>query len=327
MTTLITGAAGFIGAYTAHALALAGEDVVAIDNYNDYYDPQLKLDRVAALLTPLGLSVERLDIADDSALESLFARCRPKRVVHLAAQAGVRYSLQAPRAYLKANVDGFLNVLEACRAYPVEHLCFASTSSIYGDTHDIPYREDQPVQRPVSLYAATKGANELMAHAYAHLFEIPCTGLRFFTVYGPWGRPDMAPLLFSRAALTGQPIRVYNHGQMRRDFTHVEDIVAGILGALEHPPTRSADGAALRILNLGRGEPVDLMRFIELIETAAGRPLQRQYTDMQAGDMVETFADTSAARQLFGYAPSIILDAGVPPLVDWCRGYFAPERG
>jgi UDP-glucuronate 4-epimerase len=193
MTTLVTGAAGFIGAYTARALALAGEDVVAIDNYNDYYDPQLKRDRVAALLTPLGVTVERVDVADESALEALFARRKPNRVVHLAAQAGVRYSLEAPRAYLKANIDGFLNILESCRAHPVEHLCFASTSSIYGDTHDIPYRESQPVQRPVSLYAATKGANELMAHAYAHLFDIPCTGLRFFTVYGPWGRPDMAP--------------------------------------------------------------------------------------------------------------------------------------
>ncbi len=326
MTTLVTGAAGFIGAYTARALARAGVDVVAIDNYNDYYDPQLKRDRVAALLTPLGVSVERLDVADSSALEALFARCRPRRVIHLAAQAGVRYSLEAPRAYLKANVDGFLNILEACRAYPVEHLCFASTSSIYGDTHDIPYREDQPVQRPVSLYAATKGANELMAHAYAHLFDIPCTGLRFFTVYGPWGRPDMAPLLFTRAALTDQPIRIFNHGQMRRDFTHVEDIVTGILGALDHPPTRSSEAAALRILNLGRGEPVDLMRFVELIEKAAGRPLRREYTDMQPGDMVETFADTGAARRLFGYTPSISLESGVPPLVDWCRDYFAPER-
>ncbi|MCB1587465.1 MAG: NAD-dependent epimerase/dehydratase family protein [Xanthomonadales bacterium] len=323
MTTLVTGAAGFIGAYTARALAERGESVIAIDSFNDYYDPQLKHDRIAALLTPLGIVVERVDVADAAAMSALFAERRPQRVVHLAAQAGVRYSLEAPRAYLRANVDGFLNILEGCREHPVEHLCFASTSSIYGDTRDIPYRESQKVQRPVSLYAATKGANELMAHAYAHLFGIPATALRFFTVYGPWGRPDMAPLLFTRAALDGRSIRVFNHGQMRRDFTHVTDIVAGILGALAHPPERSDEGAPLRVLNLGRGEPVDLLRFIELIEQAVGRPIAREYTDMQAGDMVETYADTSAAKALFGYAPAISLEQGVPPLVNWCRDYFA----
>ena len=318
---LVTGAAGFIGAYVSRALAQRGDQVIAIDSFNDYYDPQLKRDRVAALVAPLGVEVQQLDVADAEAVDRLFAEHSPDRVVHLAAQAGVRYSLEAPRAYLRANVDGFLNVIEACRAHPVEHLAFASTSSIYGATTDIPYSESQKVSQPVSLYAATKGANELMAHAYAHLFGIPMTALRFFTVYGPWGRPDMAPLLFTRAGMAGQPIKVFNQGQMRRDFTHVEDISRGVLGALDHPPG-PVQGAPLRVLNLGRGEPVDLLRFIELIEQALGKPIARTYTDMQPGDMVETYADTTRAKELFGYAPQITIDDGVPPLVAWCREYF-----
>ncbi len=325
MNVLVTGAAGFIGSYVARALTQRGDRVIAVDSYNDYYDPQLKRDRVAALLSPLGVSVQQLDVADQHAVDALFAEQRPQRVVHLAAQAGVRYSLQAPREYLRANVDGFLNIIEACRSHPVEHLAFASTSSIYGATTDIPYRESQKVSQPVSLYAATKGANELMAHAYAHLFGIPMTAMRFFTVYGPWGRPDMAPLLFTRAALSGNPIQVFNQGQMRRDFTHVEDIARGVLGALDHPPG-GEQGAPLRILNLGRGEPVDLLRFIELIEQAAGRAIERRYTEMQPGDMVETFADTRLARELFGYAPQIAIDDGVPPLVAWCMDYFGAAQ-
>lgn len=319
---LVTGAAGFIGSYVSRALAQRGDQVVGVDSFNDYYDPQLKRDRVAALLTPLDVQVQQVDVADAAVVERVFAEHKPDRVVHLAAQAGVRYSLEAPRAYIRANVDAFLNIIEACRAYPVEHLAFASTSSIYGATTDIPYRESQKVSQPVSLYAATKGANELMAHAYAHLFGIPMTALRFFTVYGPWGRPDMAPLLFTRAGLAGRPITVFNQGQMRRDFTHVEDISRGVLGALDHPPAGS-DGAPLRVLNLGRGEPVDLLRFIELIEQSVGQPIEKIYTDMQSGDMVETYADTSRARELFGYAPQIAIDAGVPPLVQWCREYYA----
>ncbi len=318
---LVTGAAGFIGTYVSRALAQRGDRVVGVDSFNDYYDPQLKHDRVAALLTPLDVHVQQVDVADAAAVDRLFAEHQPDRIVHLAAQAGVRYSLAAPRAYLRANVDAFLNIIEACRAYPVEHLAFASTSSIYGATTDIPYRESQKVSQPVSLYAATKGANELMAHAYAHLFGIPMTALRFFTVYGPWGRPDMAPLLFTRAGLAGRPITVFNQGQMRRDFTHVEDISRGVLGALDNAPGTEL-GAPLRVLNLGRGEPVDLLRFIELIEQSVGQPIQRQYTDMQPGDMVETYADTTAAKELFDYAPKIAIDEGVPPLVAWCRDYF-----
>lgn len=324
MKVLVTGAAGFIGAYVARALAQRGDEVLAIDSFNDYYDPQLKRDRVAALLTPLEVSVDTVDVADALAIERLFAEQRPQRVVHLAAQAGVRYSLEAPREYVRANIDGFLNIIEGCRAHPVEHLAFASTSSIYGSTTDIPYRESQKVSQPVSLYAATKGANELMGHAYAHLFGIPMSAMRFFTVYGPWGRPDMAPLLFTRAGLAGRPIQVFNHGQMRRDFTHVEDICRGVLGVLDHPPSAQA-GVPLRVLNLGRGEPVDLLRFIDLIEHSVGQPIERRYAEMQPGDMVETYADTSLAQDLFAYAPQISIDQGVPPLVAWCRQYFGDQ--
>ena len=318
---LVTGVAGFIGSALLERLLDLGQTVVGLDNFATGH--QHNLDDVLAINPDQKLQFRFIegDILDPEA-------CRQAcegvdYVLHQAALGSVPRSIKDPVTSHRTNVDGFLNILEGCREHPVEHLCFASTSSIYGDTRDIPYRESQKVQRPVSLYAATKGANELMAHAYAHLFGIPATALRFFTVYGPWGRPDMAPLLFTRAALDGRSIRVFNHGQMRRDFTHVTDIVAGILGALAHPPERSDEGAPLRVLNLGRGEPVDLLRFIELIEQAVGRPIAREYTDMQAGDMVETYADTSAAKALFGYAPAISLEQGVPPLVNWCRDYFA----
>jgi UDP-glucuronate 4-epimerase len=320
MSVLVTGAAGFIGAYVARALAARGERVVGLDNLNDYYAPGLKRDRARALGAGRDFELVEGDIVDTGLLQRIWREHAPKRVVHLAAQAGVRYSIEAPRVYVHSNLVGFAEILEACRHGGVEHLVCASTSSLYGQSPQQPFREDARIDRPLSLYAATKGANELMAHSYAHLFRLPITALRFFTVYGPWGRPDMAPILFARAILEGRPIQVFNHGQMKRDFTHVDDIVAGVLGALDHPPVGGED-APYRVYNLGRGEPVDLLRFIELIEIAAGRPALREYREMQAGDMLETFADIAAARAAFGYQPGISIEDGVPPLVEWCREY------
>lgn len=322
MTVLVTGAAGFIGAFVAHALARRGERVVGLDNFNAYYAPALKRARAAALGAGSDFPLVEADIADRAAIEALWREHRPRRVVHLAAQAGVRWSLENPRAYVQANVVGFLEILEACRIGQVEHLVYASTSSLYGRSPEQPFRESASIRRPVSLYAATKGANELMAASYAHLYHFPATALRFFTVYGPWGRPDMAPLLFTRAILEGRPIRVYNHGRMKRDFTYIDDIVAGVIAALDRPPARD-DYAAHAVYNLGRGEPVDLERFIALIEQAAGRPAIREYMDMQAGDMSETFADVTAAATDLGYAPQVSIDAGVPQVVEWCRRYQA----
>ena len=323
MTILLTGAAGFIGAYVARALLARGDEVVGVDNLNDYYDPQLKRDRVAALCPSLDLRV--LDIADTAAFSELFAQVRPGRVIHLAAQAGVRYSLQNPQAYVHSNLDGFLNVLEACRHGDVEHLVYASSSSVYGRNAVAPFAESQRIDQPLSLYAATKASNELMAHCYAHLYRLRCTGLRFFTVYGPWGRPDMAPLLFPRAILAGRPIQVFNHGRMRRDFTHIDDIVAGVLGALEHAPTDNGQDPPSAVYNLGNHRPVELEHFIVVIERAAGRHAERIDKPMQPGDMPETSADVARAREAFGFEPRTTVDEGMPAVVDWCREYFAEK--
>ncbi|TWH05659.1 SDR family NAD(P)-dependent oxidoreductase [Pseudoxanthomonas taiwanensis] len=319
MTVLVTGAAGFIGAYTCRALAARGDQVVGLDNYNDYYDPALKRDRVAALCPQV--DIRRLDLADRQGLAALFAEVRPRRVVHLAAQAGVRYSLQNPHAYVASNLEGFVNVLEQCRHGDVEHLVYASSSSVYGDSATPPFSEDQRVDRPRSLYAATKAANELMAYTYAQLYGLRATGLRFFTVYGPWGRPDMAPLLFSRAVLAGRPIEVFNHGRMQRDFTHVDDIVAGVLGALD----RADGGERHEVFNLGNHTPVELERFIDVIAAAAGREAVRHYRPMQPGDMVSTMADTRRAREAFGFEPRTPIEQGLPPVVQWCRDYFGKD--
>lgn len=317
MPILVTGAAGFIGAYVCRALLARGEAVVGLDEYNDYYDPQLKRDRVAALCP--GVPIEVADVGDHAALGRLFDAHRFERVIHLAAQAGVRYSLQNPQAYARSNLDGFLAVLEACRHRGVRHLVYASSSSVYGGGATPPFREDARIDRPLSFYAATKAANELMASTYAHLYGLHATGLRFFTVYGPWGRPDMAPLLFSRAVLAGREIEVFNHGRMRRDFTHVDDIVAGVLGALDQPP---ADTPSHRVFNLGNHTPEKLEDFIAVIEAAAGRPARKRYREMQPGDMAETMADTSAARAAFGFEPRTTIREGLPPVVAWCRDYF-----
>jgi UDP-glucuronate 4-epimerase len=317
MTILVTGAAGFIGAYVCRALQARGDAVVGLDNYNSYYDPQLKRDRVQALCP--GVPIHRIDLADRDALHALFDEIAPTHVIHLAAQAGVRYSLENPHTYVDSNLAGFVNVLELCRHRGVQHLVYASSSSVYGDSATPPFSEDQRIDQPRSLYAATKAANELMAHTYAHLFGLRATGLRFFTVYGPWGRPDMAPLLFSRAVLAGRPIAVFNHGRMRRDFTHIDDIVAGVLGALAHPST---DEPPHRVFNLGNHTPVELEHFIAVIEQAAGKPAQKQYQPMQPGDMVETMADTRRARAAFGFEPATPIEAGLPGVVAWCRDYF-----
>ena len=324
---LVTGAAGFIGAYVCRELRARGHDVVGLDNFNDYYEPQLKRDRVAALCPDVAIA--GIDLTDREALGALFARHRFIRVIHLAAQAGVRYSLENPHAYVDSNLAGFVNMLEACRHGGVEHLVYASSSSVYGDSAVPPFSEEQRIDRPRSLYAATKAANELMAHTYAHLYGLRATGLRFFTVYGPWGRPDMAPLLFSRAVLAGRPIRVFNHGRMRRDFTHIDDIVAGVLGAMDAPPRPAgedaAEGGPHRVYNLGNHTPVELERFIAVIESAAGRPADKRYEAMQPGDMVETMADTARARSDFGFEPATPIETGLPPVVRWCHDYFGDK--
>lgn len=317
MTLLVTGAAGFIGAHVCQALAAAGQPVVGLDNYNDYYDPQIKRDRVAALCPQVDIRV--LDLTDRAGLEALFDELKPTAVIHLAAQAGVRYSLENPQAYVDSNLTGFVNILELCRHHGVEHLVYASSSSVYGDSATPPFSEEQRIDRPRSLYAATKAANELMAYTYAQLFGLKATGLRFFTVYGPWGRPDMAPLLFSRAVLAGRPIQVFNQGRMQRDFTHVSDIVAGILGALSHPSTETI---AHQVFNLGNHTPIELEHFIGVIEAAAGVAAQKIYKPMQPGDMVSTMADTRRAAAAFGYAPNTPIEEGLPPVVAWCREYF-----
>lgn len=317
MTILVTGAAGFIGAYAARTLAARGERVVGLDNYNDYYDPQLKRDRVAALCPDL--DIRALDLIDRDGLAALFDEVKPSRVVHLAAQAGVRYSLQNPHAYVDANLVGFVNLLELCRHRGVAHFVYASSSSVYGDSAVPPFSEDQRIDRPRSLYAATKAANELMAYTYAQLYGLRATGLRFFTVYGPWGRPDMAPLIFSRAVLAGRSIEVFNHGRMQRDFTFVDDIVAGVLGALDHP---SGEPVPHRVFNLGNHTPVELERFIAVIEQAAGRPAEKVYRPMQPGDMIATMADTARARAAFGFDPATPIELGLPQVVAWCRDYF-----
>jgi len=325
MPTLVTGAAGFIGAYTCRALRARGETVVGLDNYNDYYDPRLKRDRVAALCPDVDIRV--LDLVDREGLAALFDEVRPQRVVHLAAQAGVRYSLQNPHAYVDSNLAGFVDLLELCRHRGVRHVVYASSSSVYGDSATPPFSEDQRVDRPRSLYAATKLANELMAYAYAHLYGLRATGLRFFTVYGAWGRPDMAPVLFPRAVLSRQPVDVFNHGRMRRDFTHIDDIVDGVLGALDCPFDEGDPDPPHRVFNLGNHAPVELEHFIAVVEQAAGRPARKRYLPMQPGDMAETMADTRRARAAFGFEPSITVESGMPPVVDWCRRYFGEDAG
>ena len=326
---LVTGAAGFIGAAVCERLLGRGEQVVGLDNLNSYYDPALKQARLDRLAAP-GWSFHRLDLADGEAMADLFASVKPRAVVHLAAQAGVRYSLENPAAYIQANLVGFGSILEGCRHHGVEHLVYASSSSVYGGNRQMPFSEQQAVNHPVSLYAASKKANELMAHTYSHLYGLPATGLRFFTVYGPWGRPDMAPMLFARAILAGEPILVFNHGRMQRDFTYIDDIVEGVIRCLDKPatadpafdplqPNPATAAVPHRVFNIGNAQPTELLRFITVLEQALGREAIKDFQPMQPGDVVATAADTSALEQWVGFRPHTPLEQGLGQFAAWVR--------
>jgi len=330
---LVTGAAGFIGMHTALCLLRRGDSVVGIDNLNDYYDVRLKHSRLDQLAGQGDFRFDALDITDRPAMAGLFAREGFDRVIHLAAQAGVRYSLVNPAAYVDSNLVGFLTVLEGCRHHGVQHLVYASSSSVYGGNARMPFAEQDHVDHPVSLYAATKKANELMAHTYSHLYRLPTTGLRFFTVYGPWGRPDMAPFLFTRAIIEGQPIDVFNHGDMLRDFTYIDDIVAAVVRASDRPPSADANfdpahpdaatsNAPYRVLNTGAHEPVPLLEFIGHLERLLGRPAEKRLLPMQPGDVQATYADTTALARWIGFSPATPLADGLARFVSWYRDYY-----
>lgn len=324
MKVFITGCAGFIGMFVGERLLGRGDSVVGIDNVNDYYPVALKEARLARLRAKPGFSCHRLDIADRHGMAELFDRERPDAVVHLAAQAGVRYSLVNPLAYADSNLLGFVNVLEGCRHAGVRHLVYASSSSVYGGNTRLPFAETDNVDRPVSLYAATKKANELMAYSYSHLYALPATGLRFFTVYGPWGRPDMAYFKFTQAILAGRPIEVYNHGRMLRDFTYIDDIAEGVIRVLDRP----ADGTPPHSLyNIGNHQPMPLLDFIDLLERALGKKAEMTFLPMQDGDVPATYADTEALRQAVGFAPSTPVDVGIGNFVEWYLSPLNPIRG
>jgi UDP-glucuronate 4-epimerase len=315
MRILVTGAAGFIGSNLASRLLERGDSVVGLDNFNDYYDVRLKRARAARLKSHKDFRLVESDLVDRQAMEALFASGRFDAIVNLAAQAGVRYSLENPRAYIDANVSGFLNILEGARHYGTGHLVFASTSSVYGTNTELPFHEGQRTDTPVSFYAATKKANEVMAHSYAHLFKIPTTGLRFFTVYGPWGRPDMALFKFTKGILAGEPIPIFNEGRMVRDFTYVDDIVEGIVRVIDRPHP-------YRIFNIGNHERVELMRYLRAIESALGMKATLELLPMQPGDVPATEADTSALEAATGFRPSTPVEEGVRRFVDWYRDYY-----
>ncbi|MBL0297782.1 MAG: NAD-dependent epimerase [Betaproteobacteria bacterium] len=333
MKILITGAAGFIGSTAALRLLARGDEVVGLDNLNDYYSVQLKEDRLARLTPHERFRFARLDVADRAGMERLFAEERFDRVIHLAAQAGVRYSLVNPQAYVDSNVVGFMNVLEGCRHTKVQHLVYASSSSVYGGNTRMPFSEHDSVDHPVSMYAATKKANELMAHTYSHLFGLPTTGLRFFTVYGPWGRPDMALFLFTKAILEGRPIDVFNHGKMQRDFTYVDDIVEGVVRVLDRVATPNADYRAespdpatsnvpFRIFNIGNHHPVPLLDYIGCVEQALGMKAEMNLLPLQDGDVPATYADVDALRDWVGFTPATDIRTGIGRFVEWYRAYY-----
>ena len=311
MKVLLTGVAGFIGMHCAKRLTARGDEVIGIDNLSPYYSVDLKKDR----LKQLDIRFHQADIADAAALQGIFASEKPQAVLHLAAQPGVRYSLQNPAAYVESNIVGFANLLECCRRDPPGNLVFASSSSVYGNNPDLPWSEKDNVDRPVSLYAASKKSNELMAHVYSHLYGIPTTGLRYFTVYGPWGRPDMSPMLFAQTIMQGKPIQVFNHGNMQRDFTYVDDIVEGTLRVLDRP-------ASYEIYNIGNHQPIALLDYIALLEQALGRKAQLEMQPMQPGDVKATYADTQALRDAVGFAPSTPLATGLQRFAAWFRQYY-----
>ncbi len=333
MRFLVTGAAGFIGYHTAKALLDRGDEVIGLDNLNSYYDVKLKEARLRRLEGRNGFKFHKLDLADRSGVESLFAEERPARVIHLAAQAGVRYSLENPHAYIDSNIVGTLHILEGCRHTGVEHLVLASSSSVYGANTAMPFNVHQNVDHPLSLYGASKKANELMAHTYAHLYRLPVTALRFFTVYGPWGRPDMALFLFTRKILSGEPIDVFNNGNHARDFTYIDDIVEGVLRSADkvaepdgswsgdHPdPATSA--APYRVYNIGNNNPVELMQFIACIEKAVGREAKKNFLPIQPGDVPKTYANVDALVDDVGFKPSTPIEVGIPRFVEWYRSYY-----
>lgn len=333
MKILVTGVAGFIGIHSAKKLLDDGHEIIGIDNLNDYYDITLKEDRLKLLEGYRNFRFLKLDIKDQKDVADLFKKESPQRVLHLAAQAGVRYSIQNPYVYIDSNIQGFINILEGCRAIKTEHLVFASSSSVYGGNTKVPFSEHDNVDHPVSLYAATKKANELMAHTYSHLYQIPTTGLRFFTVYGPWGRPDMSPMLFTKAILADEPIQVFNHGDMMRDFTYIDDIVASVNETLfkTATPNRNFDGqhpdpatshAPYRIFNIGNSHPVPLMQFIETIEDALGKKAIKKMMGMQAGDIKITSADTSELNQWVNFKPNTSIKEGVKRFIDWYKTYY-----
>lgn len=329
MKILVTGTAGFIGFHVANALLEKGDTVYGIDSINDYYPISLKLARLkeAGIINPSSsasssskyenYTFQQLDITDDTALDHLFKEQQFDRVIHLAAQAGVRYSLENPKAYIAANVVGFMNILENCRYNKVEHLVYASSSSVYGNSDSVPFKETDQVDHPVSLYAATKKSNELMAHTYSHLYQLSTTGLRFFTVYGPWGRPDMAPMLFADAITKGEPIKVFNNGEMSRDFTYIDDIVKGILASCDNAPSDNEEHPFFRLFNIGNSKPVQLMDFIQCLEKALDKQAIKKMYPMQDGDVKQTYADVSALKGVTGYNPTTLLDEGIAQFAQW----------
>jgi len=330
---LVTGAAGFIGYHTSERLLARGDEVVGLDNVNDYYDPTLKEARIARLAAKPGFRLFRMDLADRDGVARLFREERFDRVINLAAQAGVRYSITNPHAYIESNLVGFINILEGCRHHEVQHLTYASSSSVYGANTAMPFSVHQNIDHPVSLYAATKKANELMAHTYSHLYGLPTTGLRFFTVYGPWGRPDMAMFLFTKAILDGKPIDVFNHGKMQRDFTYIDDIVEGVIRTNDHTaepnpewnsdaPDPATSKAPYRIYNIGNNNPVELMYLIETIEKSLGRVAEKRMLPLQPGDVPATYANVDALVRDVGFAPKTPIETGVANFVAWYREYF-----
>lgn len=333
MKLIVTGVAGFIGYHVAERLIARGDQVIGLDNLNDYYDVRLKEARLARLTGRAGFEFHRLNLADRDGLERLFADTRPRRVIHLAAQAGVRYSLTNPRAYVDSNLVGFTNILEGCRHNGLEHLVYASSSSVYGANTRMPFSVHQNVDHPLSLYAATKKANELMAHTYSHLYGLPTTGLRFFTVYGPWGRPDMALFLFTKAILEGRPIDVFNEGRMRRDFTYIDDIVEGVVRVVDRvatpnpawsgdAPDPGTSATPYRLYNIGNNNPVELLRLIELLEQALGRAAQKRMLPMQPGDVPATYADVDDLMRDVGFRPATPIEEGVRRFVAWYRSFY-----
>jgi UDP-glucuronate 4-epimerase len=333
MRILVTGAAGFIGSTLSHKLLARGDSVCGLDNLNAYYEVSLKEARLARLTAQPRFEFRKLDVGDRDGMSDLFKKEKFDAVVHLAAQAGVRYSIENPHAYIDSNVVGFCNVLEGCRHSKVKHLVYASSSSVYGSNTKLPFSEQDNVDHPVSLYAATKKANELMAHTYAHLYGLPCTGLRFFTVYGPWGRPDMALFKFTRGIVEGKPIQVFNHGQMVRDFTYIDDIVEGVVRATDRPaqpnsawsgeePDPATSRAPYRVYNIGNNRPVELMQYIRVLEDCLGKKATLEMLPMQPGDVPATYADTAALGNDVGFRPDTPVEAGIARFVEWYRGYY-----